>query len=42
MISTIIGLVSISAFASLVGILIGIRSSATGLKIFAINAGIKK
>ena len=32
----------ISAFASLVGILIWIRSSAIGLKICAITAGIKK
>ena len=40
-ISTITGCVSISAFASLVGISIGITSSATGLKICAISAGIK-
>ena len=33
---------SISAFASLVGIPIGITSSATGLKFCAITAGIKK
>ena len=39
---TITGCTSISAFASLVGILIGITSSAIGLKIFAITAGIKK
>ena len=38
--STITGCVSISAFASLVPI--GITSSALGLKIFAITAGIKK
>ena len=41
-ISAITGCVSISAFASLVGISIGITSSATGLKICAITAGIKK
>ena len=34
--------VSIFAFASLVGILIGITSSVVGLKICAINVGIKK
>ena len=34
--------VSISTFASLLGILIGITSSAIGLKICAITAGIKK
>ena len=39
---TLTGDVSISVFASLVGIPIGITSSAIGLKIFAINAGIKK
>ena len=37
--STITGCVSISSFASLVGVAIGITSSATGLKICAINAG---
>ena len=41
LISTISGCVSISAFASLVGISIGITSSAIGLKICAITAGIK-
>ena len=40
--STITGYVSISACASLVGILIGITSSAIGLKICAITAGNKK
>ena len=40
-ISTITRCVSISAFASLVGIPIGITRSATGLKICAITAGIK-
>ena len=39
--STIIGCISISAFASLLGIPIGITDSAIGLKSFAINAGIK-
>ena len=41
-ISTITGCVSISAFASLVGIPIGITSSSIGLKICAITVGIKK
>ena len=40
--STITGCISISLFASLVGIPIGIRSVAIGLKICAITAGIKK
>ena len=40
-ISTITGCISISAFASLVGIPRGITSSAIGLKICAITAGIK-
>ena len=40
-ISTITGCVSISTFASLVGITIGITSSAIGLKICVITAGIK-
>ena len=40
--STITGCVSISAFASLVGIPIGITSSAIGLKICAITAAIKR
>ena len=39
--STIAGSVSISAFASLVGIPIGIMSSAIRLKICTITAGIK-
>ena len=38
---TITGCISISVFASLMGIPIGITSSAIGLKIFAIAAGIK-
>ena len=40
--STITGCVSISAFSSLVGIPIGITSSAIGLNICALTAGIKK
>ena len=40
--STIAGCVSISAFASLVGIPIGITSSAIGLNICAVTAAIKK
>ena len=40
--STIKGCISIYAFASLIGIPIGIMSSAIGLKICAITAGIKK
>ena len=42
LVSTITGCVSISSFASLNGIPIGITSSAIGLKICAITAGIKK
>ena len=41
-ISTITCCVSISGFASLVGIPIGITNSATELKICAITAGMKK
>ena len=41
-ISTITRCVSISSFASLVGIPIGITSSTTGLKICVITAGIKR
>ena len=41
-ISTITGCVSISAFASLVGIPIGITGSAIRLNIFVITAGMKK
>ena len=40
--SAITGCISISAFASLVGIPIGITSSAIGLKICTITARIKK
>ena len=41
-ISTSTGSVSISAFVTLVGILIGATTSAIGLKIYVITAGIKK
>ena len=41
-VSTTARCVSIFAFASLVDILIGITSSAIGLKIWLITAGIKK
>ena len=41
-ISTITGCVSISAFASLVGIPIGIASFTIGLNICVITTGIKK
>ena len=41
-ISTITGCVSISGFASSVGIPIGIASSTIGLKIYVITAGIKR
>ena len=40
--STITGCISISAFASLIGIPVGITSSAIGSKICAIAAGIQK
>ena len=40
--STVTGCISISAFASLLGIPIGIKSSAIELKFCAITAGIKK
>ena len=40
--STINGCISISTFAFLLGIPIGVTISALGLKIFAIAAGIKK
>ena len=42
LISTVTGCVSISAFSTFVGIPIGITSSAIGLKICLITAGIKK
>ena len=41
LISAVTGCVSISAFASLVDIPIGFKSSAVGLKIYVITAGIK-
>ena len=40
--STITGCVSISVFASLIGITMGVASSAIGLKICAVTGGIKK
>ena len=40
--STLNGCVSISILSSLVGVPVGITSSAIGLKICAITAGIKK
>ena len=40
--STITGCISITAFASLVSVPIGITSSTIGLKIFPVTAGIKK
>ena len=40
--SAISGCVSISAFASLVGVPVSITSSAVGLNIFALISGIKK
>ena len=40
--STITGCISVSTFASSIGIPIGVASSAIGLKICAITAGIKK
>ena len=40
--SAVTGCVSIAAFASLIGIPVGITSSAVGLNICAITAGIKK
>ena len=40
--STVTGCVSISAFASLVCVPAGIMSSAVGLNIYEISAGIKK
>ena len=42
LVSTGTGCVSISAFASLVCVPVGITSSAVGIKICAITAGIKK
>ena len=42
LVSTVIGCISISAFASLVCVPAGITSSAIEIKIFVITAGIKK
>ena len=42
MASTVTGSISVSAFAALVGISVGITSSAVGIKICAITAGIKR
>ena len=42
LISVVIGCVSMFAFGSLVGVLEGIASSAVGIKICVITAGIKK
>ena len=42
LVSTVTGCVSISAFASLVYVPVGITSSAVGIKSCAITAGIKK
>ena len=41
-ISAVSGCVSIAAFASLVVVPVGITSSAVGLRIYSITAGIKK
>ena len=42
LVSTVTSYVSVSAFASLVAIHKGITSSAVGIKVCAITAGIKK
>ena len=42
LVSTITGCISFSAFASLLGIPIGITSSAIGIKICEMTAGVKK
>ena len=42
LVSTVTACIFISAFASLVVILVGITSSAVGLKICIVTAGIKK
>ena len=42
LVSVVTGCVSISAFASLVCVPVGIASSVVGIKICAITAGIKK
>ena len=42
LVSTITGSVSVSSFASLVCVFVGITSSAVGIKIYALTVGIKK
>ena len=42
LVSTVTGCVSVSTFASLVFVLVGITSSAVGIKMCAITAGVKK
>ena len=42
LVSTVTGFISISVFASLVGIPIGVTSSSVGVKICVITLGIKK
>ena len=42
LVSTITGCITISDFAPLIGVPIGIASSAIGLKICAITAGVKR
>ena len=42
LVSIIIGCISISGFASLLGLLVGITSSTIGWKVFLITTGIKK
>ena len=42
LVSTVTGCVSVPAFASLVRVPVGITSSAVGIKIWAITAGIRK
>ena len=42
LVSTITGSVSVSAFASLVCVFVGIKSSAVGIKIYGLTVGIKK
>ena len=42
LVSTITGCVSIFGFASSICVPVGITSSAVGIKIFAVTAGIKK
>ena len=42
LVSIIVGCISISGFASLLGLLVGITSSTIGWKVFLITTGIKK